>query len=74
MNPPTAIAVDYLRARRITDSTWVYLDDATRRWYAVSETSLRALGAELEDDEPDAYSEWCSRYPADEMPIDWSPA
>ena len=73
MNAATATAVDHLRARRITETSWVYLDDATARWYAVSEASLRALGAALEDDEPDAYSEWCTRYPADQMPAGWSP-
>lgn len=73
MNAATATAVDYLSARRITETSWVYLDAATARWYAVSEASLRALGAALEDDEPDAYSEWCTRYPADQMPAGWSP-
>lgn len=65
-------AADYLDATRLADGRYVYYDDATLAWWAVSAADLAELPAYLE--RHDGYSLWCASTSAEEMPEGWAPS
>ena len=68
------IATRLLGATEIDPGQWAYYDDATDCYWVSSTADMVALGRMVHEGTPDAYSVWCSEYPASEQPREWSPA
>jgi hypothetical protein len=74
-----AAGIAKLSATKLPDGRFAYFDDGMRRWYVVTETDVVSLIADyVESARPniaaDAYSHWCARTQAEEMPDGWEPS